>query len=260
MWKISADTLSSFSYGLAFVFSLSPCRYGEHSTPFCVSVVGSCRRGDGEFSRRIYDAVERASLDVQSGSSSDEEESVANSTSCSSSSSLSVPCPAPIPPSNPEPKTIPTVSNPNSVYRVGWKNGNISNSCIWNCDSSAQSLPLFFDPQLLFSSSVQRVCYRRPSDLANLHQEEALCWGCTPTSCSFTWWSDLSILQPERLQVPSSHLHIHRASCGQVPLGQQIPILVPAEPSTQNQVIAQDGTRNWGHEKKFQDSLCIFKG
>uniref|UniRef100_A0A665TRS4 B-cell translocation gene 4 n=1 Tax=Echeneis naucrates TaxID=173247 RepID=A0A665TRS4_ECHNA len=49
------------------------CRYGEHSSPFCVSVVNS-RRADGEFSRRIHDAVERASLDVQSGSSSEEED------------------------------------------------------------------------------------------------------------------------------------------------------------------------------------------
>uniref|UniRef100_A0A7N8YLL5 B-cell translocation gene 4 n=1 Tax=Mastacembelus armatus TaxID=205130 RepID=A0A7N8YLL5_9TELE len=74
------------------------CRYGEHSTPFSVSVLDGCRRGDGEFSRRIHDAVERASLDVPLGSSSDEDE---------------------VPPTNPQPKTIPTVSNPNSVYRVG---------------------------------------------------------------------------------------------------------------------------------------------
>nr|XP_046267046.1 protein BTG4 [Scatophagus argus] len=92
------------------------CRYGEHSAPFCVSVVDSCRRGDGEFSRRIHDAVERASLDVQSGSSSDEEEE-GGADSSMSSSSLSALCPVPIPPTNPEPKTIPTVSNPNSVYR-----------------------------------------------------------------------------------------------------------------------------------------------
>ncbi|XP_044078174.1 protein BTG4 isoform X2 [Siniperca chuatsi] len=91
------------------------CRYGEHSTPFCVSVVNGCRRGDGEFSRRIHDAVERASLDVQSGSSSDEEEGGGDNSM--SSSSLSALCPAPVPPTNPEPKTIPTVSNPNSVYR-----------------------------------------------------------------------------------------------------------------------------------------------
>lgn len=95
-----------------------PCRYGEHSTPFCVSVVDSCRRGDGEFSRRIHDAVERASLDVQSGSSSDEEEGADNSMS-SGGSSFSALCSAPILLANPEPKTIPTVSNPNSVYRVG---------------------------------------------------------------------------------------------------------------------------------------------
>ncbi|KAM9348046.1 protein BTG4 [Symphorus nematophorus] len=92
------------------------CRYGEHSTPFCVSVVDSSRRLDGEFSRRIHDAVERASLDVQSGSSSDEEEDGSGDNSMSSSS-LSSLCSLPILPTNPEPKTIPTVSNPNSVYR-----------------------------------------------------------------------------------------------------------------------------------------------
>ncbi|XP_047186385.1 protein BTG4 isoform X2 [Scophthalmus maximus] len=95
------------------------CRYGEHSAPFCVSVVDSCRRGDREFSRRIHQAVERASHDVPSGSSSDEEEgggdnSMSSSSSSSGFSSLSALCPAPIP----EPKTIPTVSNPNSIYRT----------------------------------------------------------------------------------------------------------------------------------------------
>ncbi|XP_029925686.1 protein BTG4 [Myripristis murdjan] len=93
------------------------CRYGEHSTPFCISLVDSCHRGDGEFSRRIQHAVERAGLDIQSGASSDEEESEDNSTSSSNNSSLSAPCPAPTPPTHPEPKTIPTVSNPNSVYQ-----------------------------------------------------------------------------------------------------------------------------------------------
>ncbi|KAG8008509.1 Maternal B9.15 protein [Nibea albiflora] len=92
------------------------CRYGEHSTPFCVSAVDSCRRGDGEFSRRIHDAVERASLDVRSGSSSEEEEEGGGDTS-TSSSNVSALFPVPAPPTNPEPKTIPTVSNPNSVYR-----------------------------------------------------------------------------------------------------------------------------------------------
>nr|XP_023998988.1 maternal B9.10 protein-like isoform X3 [Salvelinus alpinus] len=49
---------------------------------------------------------------VPAGSSSDEE---GGDTSMGSScSSLSAPCPAP----NPKPKTIPTVSNPNSVYQV----------------------------------------------------------------------------------------------------------------------------------------------
>lgn len=92
-------------------------RYGEHSTPFCVLVVNGCRRADGEFSRRIHDAVERASLDVQSGSSSDEEEEEDDSST--NTSNLSALCPLQAQPSNPEPKTIPTVSNPNSVYRVG---------------------------------------------------------------------------------------------------------------------------------------------
>ncbi|XP_017295673.1 protein BTG4 isoform X2 [Kryptolebias marmoratus] len=72
----------------------------------------SCRR-DGEFSRRIHDAVERASLEVQSGSSSDEEDEPAERSTSSTSSIL----PAPGPPTNQEAKSIPTVSNPNSVYR-----------------------------------------------------------------------------------------------------------------------------------------------
>ncbi|KAM7374016.1 hypothetical protein PAMP_006694 [Pampus punctatissimus] len=91
------------------------CRYGEHSTPFCVSVVDSCRRRDGEFSRRIHDAVERASLDVQSGSSSDEDEEEEEEDGGDNSMNSSSPAPAPS--SNLELKTIPTVSNPNSVYR-----------------------------------------------------------------------------------------------------------------------------------------------
>ncbi|XP_069578376.1 protein BTG4 [Brachyistius frenatus] len=96
------------------------CRYGERSAPFCVLVVNGCRRANGEFSRHINGAVERASLDVQSGSSSDEEDgdiSSSNSSSSSSSSSQPSLCPASASPTNPEPKTIPTVSNPNSVYR-----------------------------------------------------------------------------------------------------------------------------------------------
>ncbi|XP_075888115.1 maternal B9.10 protein-like [Nelusetta ayraudi] len=111
------------------------CRYGEHSTPFCVLEMDGCRRADGEFSRRIHDAVERASLDVQSGSSSDEDEEEdeeeeeeedeeeeeedreEDGDSSANTSSLSSLCPLPVQPPNPEPKTIPTVSNPNSVYR-----------------------------------------------------------------------------------------------------------------------------------------------
>ncbi|XP_010765133.1 maternal B9.15 protein-like [Notothenia coriiceps] len=78
-------------------------------------MVDSRRRMDKEFSRRIHDAVEKASLDIHSGSSSDEEDcSKNNSMSSSNQSSLSS---ISIPTINPEPKSIPTVSNPNSVYR-----------------------------------------------------------------------------------------------------------------------------------------------
>ncbi|KAM4546405.1 protein BTG4 [Fundulus diaphanus] len=87
------------------------CRYGEHGAPFCVSLLDS--RRDGEFSRRINDAVERASLDVQSGSSSDEEDGVLEKSVSCNSRSASGPCAN----TGLEPKTIPTVSNPNSVYR-----------------------------------------------------------------------------------------------------------------------------------------------
>lgn len=100
-------------------------------------------RSDGEFSRRIQTAVERASLDPPSDASSEEEEdeleeaavaaeeedsivsgdaaSVSSSCSTSSSSALSVLglCAPLAPLSRPEHKTIPTVSNPNSVYQVG---------------------------------------------------------------------------------------------------------------------------------------------
>ncbi|XP_046876707.1 protein BTG4 [Hypomesus transpacificus] len=92
------------------------CRYGERCAPFCVIQLEDFHRGGGEFSRRIQNAVERAALDVQSGALSDEE---GGDTSMSSScSSLSTSCPAPGPTPSLEPKTIPTVSNPNSVYQI----------------------------------------------------------------------------------------------------------------------------------------------
>lgn len=69
------------------------------------------QKGDGEFSRRINNAVERASSDYHSGTSSDEESSNSSMSSSSMSSSSSAR-------SAPEPKCIPTVSNPNSVYQV----------------------------------------------------------------------------------------------------------------------------------------------
>ncbi|KAI5608349.1 protein BTG4 [Silurus asotus] len=90
------------------------CRYGEKNAPFCVALLEG-QKGDREFSRRINNAVERASSDYHSGTSSDEEG--ANSSlstinvSMSSSSSSSTH-------SAPEPKCIPTVSNPNSVYQL----------------------------------------------------------------------------------------------------------------------------------------------
>ncbi|KAJ3589331.1 hypothetical protein NHX12_010176 [Muraenolepis orangiensis] len=102
------------------------CRYGEHSAPFCVSLLSGCHRSDREFSRRIQNAVERASLDPTSGASSEDEDdgacsdttSLSSSCCSSSSSSLSVALyPGSAPLSRPEHKTIPTVSNPNSVYQ-----------------------------------------------------------------------------------------------------------------------------------------------
>lgn len=115
------------------------CRYGEHSTPFPVSMVNGCRRGDGEFSRRIHDAVERASLEVRSGSSSDEDEEGSGADSSVSTGGASL-CAASVQPTDPEPKTIPTVSNPNSVYRVGWilSVGNAKVGFLQSCDSSSQ--------------------------------------------------------------------------------------------------------------------------
>ncbi|KAI4875727.1 hypothetical protein NFI96_024237 [Prochilodus magdalenae] len=82
------------------------CRYGEKTTPFSVTLLEG-EKGAGDFSRRINNAVERASSDYHSGTSSDEESSNISMSSSSSSSTLSVP----------EPKCIPTVSNPNSVYQ-----------------------------------------------------------------------------------------------------------------------------------------------
>ncbi|XP_037125927.1 protein BTG4 [Syngnathus acus] len=88
------------------------CRYGEHSAPFSISVVDGSRHARGQFSRRVHDAVERASLEVPSESSSDEdgggeeEEEERRGGGGGSPSALLA-----------EPKSIPTVNNPNSVYR-----------------------------------------------------------------------------------------------------------------------------------------------
>ncbi|MBN3319593.1 B915 protein, partial [Atractosteus spatula] len=72
--------------------------YGEKNEPISVAVL----KGQGEnqqLSQRINSAVERATSDYYSGTSSDEEGT--------SSTSVS------------QPKTIPTVSNPNSIYQAG---------------------------------------------------------------------------------------------------------------------------------------------
>ncbi|XP_057677317.1 maternal B9.15 protein-like [Corythoichthys intestinalis] len=88
------------------------CRYGEHGSPFCVSLLDARRRSDGKFTRRVHDAVERAGLDVPEDSSSDHDDDDNDDEKedcCNGNGSLSPLCT--------EPRTIPTVSNPNSVYR-----------------------------------------------------------------------------------------------------------------------------------------------
>ncbi|XP_071432404.1 protein BTG4 [Pithys albifrons albifrons] len=67
------------------------CRYGEKNQPF--TIVRFDGRENPELPQLISYAVERAALDSQSGSSSDEETF------------------------HREPRAIPTVSNPNSVYQ-----------------------------------------------------------------------------------------------------------------------------------------------
>ncbi|CAH2320274.1 BTG4 [Pelobates cultripes] len=66
------------------------CRYGEKNSPFTIASFKG--KEDPYVSKRISSAVEKATSDYHSGTSSDEETSK-------------------------EPKTIPTVSNPNSIYQ-----------------------------------------------------------------------------------------------------------------------------------------------
>ncbi|KAG8434491.1 hypothetical protein GDO86_012752 [Hymenochirus boettgeri] len=67
------------------------CRYGEKNEPFTIaSFIG---KDGNSVSKRISSAVEKATSDYHSGTSSDEE------------------------PTNKEPKIIPKVSNPNSIYQ-----------------------------------------------------------------------------------------------------------------------------------------------
>ncbi|XP_066495817.1 protein BTG4 [Tiliqua scincoides] len=68
------------------------CRYGEKNPPFTVACFEN-NEEDPDLSLHINQAVDKATSDYHSGTSSDEE----NSTT--------------------EPKSIPTVSNPNSVYQ-----------------------------------------------------------------------------------------------------------------------------------------------
>uniref|UniRef100_A0A8D0GU54 BTG anti-proliferation factor 4 n=1 Tax=Sphenodon punctatus TaxID=8508 RepID=A0A8D0GU54_SPHPU len=67
------------------------CRYGERNPPFAI-VHFDGDEEDRDLSQRISQAVDKVTSDYHSGTSSDEE-------------------------SSQEPKTIPTVSNPNSVYQ-----------------------------------------------------------------------------------------------------------------------------------------------
>ncbi|NWI86316.1 B915 protein, partial [Pitta sordida] len=69
------------------------CRYGEKNQPFTIACFDE--GGTPELPQLISFAVERAALDYHSGTSSDEESS------------------------SREPRAIPTVSNPNSVYQFG---------------------------------------------------------------------------------------------------------------------------------------------
>ncbi|NXC40161.1 B910 protein, partial [Penelope pileata] len=73
------------------------CRYGEKNRPFTIAYFEG--EENPELSQQINYAVDRAVLDYPSGTSSDEE------------SFNSQP--------NQQPKAIPTVSNPNSVYQFG---------------------------------------------------------------------------------------------------------------------------------------------
>ncbi|KAM3922511.1 protein BTG4 [Leptodactylus fuscus] len=68
------------------------CRYGEKNSPF--TIASFMDQGDSNVSKRISTAVEKATSDYHSGSSSDEETFMK------------------------EPKNIPTVINPKSIYQV----------------------------------------------------------------------------------------------------------------------------------------------
>lgn len=85
-------------------------------------------------------------------------------------------------------------------------------------------LSMFCSLLTLLILTVQWVFSWRPSDLAQ-GETEGICWGVVSTSCSNSWRSKLSVPESEKLQVLSAHIHLHRASSGQVPLGQQIPIV-----------------------------------
>ncbi|XP_075046112.1 protein BTG4 [Mixophyes fleayi] len=67
------------------------CRYGEKNSPFTIASFSG--KEDCNVSKRISTAVEKATSDYHSGTSSDEETAIK------------------------EPKSIPTVSNPNSIYQ-----------------------------------------------------------------------------------------------------------------------------------------------
>ncbi|KAK7925728.1 hypothetical protein WMY93_008038 [Mugilogobius chulae] len=142
--------------------------------------VNGGRRADGEFSRRINDAVERASLDVQSGSSSDEDDGLELSLSMSSNSSSSQSTAGPATPvttATPNPRASPPSATPTA---------------------STGSVSLHRERHRPGSRTRRESPFpEKPSHL-----------------CPRRFWSGAAVLKPEELQVVSSHVHVHRAQGG----------------------------------------------
>lgn len=56
-------------------------------------------------------------------------------------------------------------------------------------------------------------------------ETEGLRWRPFPTSRFINRRAKLSVLEPKKLQTLPAHFYLHRASAGQVPLGQQVPVM-----------------------------------